>query len=509
MISDQLRTKQGPLARVWLASHWERKISKSQFLNTNLEKTIDAITANHQEEPLTLRVSGQLLLGVVRIYSRKTRYLLEDCNEALVKIKLAFKKGDINMPDISHTVSNANAITMQDKLTEFDILLPDLPFNSAGPTDEIRDPILDSLGDMSFSQDITLSGGQTSFSFGNWEAGRNGQGVEAGRRDNEAGLADDGFDMDAIADPLKDMNLNDNNISNNGLMNDTVDFDFDLNDNIDYNAPDYTDGVDEFHLPLANDTADASLDTLMHVGIVEDESLFGMEGITSTTTEPVRRRKRLVVDKVTEIPVADLRRYAADSHTLVQKASGNTNVGNTNKIITVINLTRPSGAPVGSDLDALFNSLNRKRRASGVIANANKEARVDDAFGAPTPSGPGLTPAFHFDDDNIDYGQDYNDGVEINQDAFDRFNNNMDNNESFMTQNTQTFNSSTRKTLEKLEQEFPNVVKFNDLAPSFSKKAEAARIFYDVLLLSTKDMIKVKQDRAYGEIKISAPSVVA
>lgn len=40
MISDQLRTKQGPLARVWLASHWERKISKSQFLNTNLEKTI-------------------------------------------------------------------------------------------------------------------------------------------------------------------------------------------------------------------------------------------------------------------------------------------------------------------------------------------------------------------------------------------------------------------------------------------------------------------------------------
>jgi cohesin complex subunit SCC1 len=40
MISDQLRTKQGPLARVWLASHWERKLSKSQFLHTNLEKTI-------------------------------------------------------------------------------------------------------------------------------------------------------------------------------------------------------------------------------------------------------------------------------------------------------------------------------------------------------------------------------------------------------------------------------------------------------------------------------------
>lgn len=39
-------------------------------------------------EPLALRVSGQLLLGVVRIYSRKARYLLDDCNEALVKIKM-------------------------------------------------------------------------------------------------------------------------------------------------------------------------------------------------------------------------------------------------------------------------------------------------------------------------------------------------------------------------------------------------------------------------------------
>ena len=48
---------------------------------------IDAITTN-DHEPLTLRMSGQLLLGVVRIYSRKTRYLLEDCNEALGKIKL-------------------------------------------------------------------------------------------------------------------------------------------------------------------------------------------------------------------------------------------------------------------------------------------------------------------------------------------------------------------------------------------------------------------------------------
>lgn len=169
---------------------------------------------------------------------------------------------------------------------------------------------------MSFSQDITLSG-QADFSFGNWESGRAG-GVEAGRRDNEAGLADNGFDMDAIADPLKDMNLNDNN--NNGLANDAVDFDFDLNDNIDY-GQDYGDDMNEFDFPLNNDNADASLDTLMQVGIVEDDSMFDVDAIGTTATEPVRRRKRLVVDKVTEIPSADLQRYAADVSSLIQKVS--------------------------------------------------------------------------------------------------------------------------------------------------------------------------------------------
>lgn len=38
--------------------------------------------------PLALRLSGQLLLGVVRIYSRKAKYLLDDCTDALLKIKM-------------------------------------------------------------------------------------------------------------------------------------------------------------------------------------------------------------------------------------------------------------------------------------------------------------------------------------------------------------------------------------------------------------------------------------
>jgi hypothetical protein len=43
-------------------------------------------------EVMALRLSGQLLLGVVRIYSRKAKYLLDDCNEALLKIKMVCAK---------------------------------------------------------------------------------------------------------------------------------------------------------------------------------------------------------------------------------------------------------------------------------------------------------------------------------------------------------------------------------------------------------------------------------
>jgi hypothetical protein len=51
---------------------------------------VDSIKST--EVPFALRMSGHLLLGVVRIYSRKVKYLLNDAQEALVKIKMVRKK---------------------------------------------------------------------------------------------------------------------------------------------------------------------------------------------------------------------------------------------------------------------------------------------------------------------------------------------------------------------------------------------------------------------------------
>lgn len=89
--------KKGPLGKIWLAAHMEKKVPKLQIMSTNIPDSVDSI--ENPTVPMALRVSGHLLLGVVRIFSRKVNYLLTDCSEAMVKIKDAFRgPGTVDMP---------------------------------------------------------------------------------------------------------------------------------------------------------------------------------------------------------------------------------------------------------------------------------------------------------------------------------------------------------------------------------------------------------------------------
>ncbi|KAI0645579.1 Rec8 like protein-domain-containing protein [Trametes meyenii] len=127
--SEAILSRRGPLAKVWLAAHMERKLSKTQTLQTDIEQSVDAIMTQ-EIEVMALRLSGQLLLGVVRIYSRKAKYLLDDCNEALLKIKMAFRPGIVDMTEDQLAV-NQNAITLQSNNLDLDALLPDLDWDTA------------------------------------------------------------------------------------------------------------------------------------------------------------------------------------------------------------------------------------------------------------------------------------------------------------------------------------------------------------------------------------------
>ncbi|KAL7750934.1 sister chromatid cohesion protein 1 [Sorochytrium milnesiophthora] len=152
--SEVILTKRGPLAKVWLAAHWERKLSKREIVQANIPTSVDAIIDNR--DPKALRLTGQLLVGVVRIYSRKAKYLLDDCNEAKLSLQMAFRPGVMELPQ-EQAVAAFNAITLSDNLGEFDLRLPMPDLNAANVWLE---DILPSPGSTPSSQarmqDITL-----------------------------------------------------------------------------------------------------------------------------------------------------------------------------------------------------------------------------------------------------------------------------------------------------------------------------------------------------------------
>lgn len=36
-------TKKGPLARIWLAAHWDKKLTKAHVFETNIDSSVEAI----------------------------------------------------------------------------------------------------------------------------------------------------------------------------------------------------------------------------------------------------------------------------------------------------------------------------------------------------------------------------------------------------------------------------------------------------------------------------------
>ncbi|KAJ4177056.1 hypothetical protein NW767_015245 [Fusarium falciforme] len=93
--SETLLQKSGPLARIWLSANLQRKVSKKHVLRSNIIDSIALITTPSQA-PMALRLSSQLLLGAVRIYQRKTRYLLDDCDDTWMTMQMTF------LPSIDH-----------------------------------------------------------------------------------------------------------------------------------------------------------------------------------------------------------------------------------------------------------------------------------------------------------------------------------------------------------------------------------------------------------------------
>ncbi|KAG8380361.1 hypothetical protein BUALT_Bualt06G0007500 [Buddleja alternifolia] len=120
--SQFILAKKGPLGTIWIAAHLERKLRKNQVADTDIGISVDSILC--PDVPIALRLSSHLLLGVVRIYNRKVNYLFDDCSEALLKVKQAFRSSAVDLPP-EESKAPYHSITLPETFDLDDFELPD------------------------------------------------------------------------------------------------------------------------------------------------------------------------------------------------------------------------------------------------------------------------------------------------------------------------------------------------------------------------------------------------
>ncbi|XP_061350376.1 sister chromatid cohesion 1 protein 2 [Gastrolobium bilobum] len=103
---------------LWVAAYSFKQLKKVHVFEADISSLVDRIL-NCEIDAVSYRVLGYLLLGVIRIYSRKVQFLLYDCNEALVKIN----KFLMNAKDFANVETMRMPITIPERfeLDAFDL----------------------------------------------------------------------------------------------------------------------------------------------------------------------------------------------------------------------------------------------------------------------------------------------------------------------------------------------------------------------------------------------------
>lgn len=320
--SQLVLTKRGPLGRVWLAAHWEKKLTKLQVSQTDICESVDAIAK--PEVPLALRTSGHLLLGVVRIYERKIKYLLVDCGEALQKIQLAYRPGseqakqkEREKPDDmvdTATTETQEAITLEvpsgmENEFDDDFAMGSVPTEEnffemeAAPIQARKEDI--TLAD-TFQKTTTEGGDDEMFAEGRGDLLLSQQSTpmksprqpepEEAFMDSPGRLREAAHDEDGFMEPLQD---------------DHAPYPFDdtgIRSEIEMGEEAMTDMAG----PSFTDTPEAERGPRLPGGDGEEELGFGMSPVRS-----VKRKLRPIMDAVIELPAKVIREQLQDTSDIV------------------------------------------------------------------------------------------------------------------------------------------------------------------------------------------------
>ncbi|NXS17836.1 RAD21 protein, partial [Mystacornis crossleyi] len=340
-------SKRGPLAKIWLAAHWDKKLTKAHVFECNLESSVESIIS--PKVKMALRTSGHLLLGVVRIYHRKAKYLLADCNEAFIKIKMAFRPGIfVDLPEENREAAY-NAITLPEEFHDFDQPLPDLDDIDVAQQFSLNQSRVEEItmreevGNISILQDNDFG----DFGMDDREMMREGSAFEddmlvstsasnlllepeqstshlnekSNHLEYEDQYKDDNFGEGNDGGILDDKLLSNNDggifddppaLSESGVMmpEQPPHDDMDDDDNVSMGGPDSPDSVDPVE-PLPTMTDQTTL-------VPNEEEAFALEPIDITVKETKAKRKRkLIVDSVKELDSKTIRAQLSDYSDIV------------------------------------------------------------------------------------------------------------------------------------------------------------------------------------------------
>ncbi|KAH7826630.1 Sister chromatid cohesion protein 1 [Monocercomonoides exilis] len=136
-------SKKGPLGKIWLAATYEKSLNRYGVLRTNITEAAKMIESGIPVEaddkdhlPISVRISGFLYFGLVKIFSRKVRYLFDDVRGLQTKINMAFQSTTIDLPS-DVTVASRSHITLPETSLE-DMINMTLTYDAVPLTRQIQ-----------------------------------------------------------------------------------------------------------------------------------------------------------------------------------------------------------------------------------------------------------------------------------------------------------------------------------------------------------------------------------
>lgn len=135
--SQTYLARNGPLSTVWCAAHLQHRLKKSHYTSTDIPSTVERII--YPEAPIALRLSGHLLLGVVRIYSKKVDYLVDDCKVTLNGLNktIFYTTKKVDLPE-NEMQAPVQAITRPDTFCLDALNLDYDTYNEGSPDNHFR-----------------------------------------------------------------------------------------------------------------------------------------------------------------------------------------------------------------------------------------------------------------------------------------------------------------------------------------------------------------------------------